>query len=43
MVRIAEFAAEYNTQIIATTHNDECIATAHKVFKDRGLYDFHFA
>lgn len=38
---IAEFAAEYNTQIIATTHNDECIATAHKVFKDRGLYDFH--
>ncbi len=38
---IAEFAIEYNTQIIATTHNDECIATAHKVFKDRTPYDFH--
>lgn len=38
---IAEFAAEYNTQIIATTHNDECIATAHKVFKSRSSYDFH--
>jgi len=37
---IGQAARQYNTQIIATTHNRECIQAAHEAFSEMEAYDF---
>ncbi|MCI0439582.1 MAG: ATP-binding protein, partial [Chloroflexi bacterium] len=37
---IAQFAREFNVQIFATTHSEECVRAAHEAFTSDGLYDF---
>ncbi len=36
---IAQFAREYDVQVFATTHSDECIRSAHLAFQEFGPYD----
>ena len=38
--KIGELAAEFNTQIFATTHSLECIRAAHEAFSQTDTYDF---
>ncbi len=37
---IADLAREYNVQIFATTHSEECIRAAHQAFSASERYDF---
>ncbi|MBL7064443.1 MAG: AAA family ATPase [Anaerolineae bacterium] len=37
---IAELAREYTVQIVATTHSEECIRSAHQAFATSEQYDF---
>ncbi len=37
---IAGLAREYNVQVFATTHSQECIRAAHRAFEEDGQYDF---
>ena len=37
---IADLAREYNVQIFATTHSEECIRAAHQAFNASERYDF---
>lgn len=37
---VARFAREFNVQLIATTHSEECIRAAHAAFSPRRPYDF---
>lgn len=37
---IAKSAKDFNVQIFATTHSDECIQAAHKAFEECDSYDF---
>jgi hypothetical protein len=37
---VGETARRFNTQVFATTHSFECIESAHKAFRDSGIYDF---
>jgi predicted ATPase len=37
---IADLAREYNVQIFATTHSEECIRAAHRAFNASERYDF---
>ncbi len=37
---IAGLAREYNVQIFATTHSQECVRAAHRAFEEDGQYDF---
>jgi predicted ATPase len=39
---IADVARRYNTQVIATTHNWECIKAAHEAFITSDIYDFSY-
>lgn len=38
---IAAFARQYNTQVFATTHSEECIRAAHQAFEETSQFDFH--
>ncbi len=37
---IAEAATQFNTQVIATTHSQECVVAAHDAFSNRKEYSF---
>jgi AAA15 family ATPase/GTPase len=37
---VGEVSRQFNTQVFATTHSNECIAAAHKAFRESGAYDF---
>jgi len=37
---VARLAREYNVQILATTHSEECIRAAHQAFVADDVYDF---
>ena len=37
---IAAFARQYDVQVFATTHSEECVRAAHKAFGEDELYDF---
>lgn len=37
---IGEVSRQFNTQVFATTHSNECIAAAHKAFRESDAYDF---
>ena len=37
---IADFAQEFNVQIFATTHSEECVRSAHEAFSAEEKYDF---
>ncbi|MDI6793303.1 MAG: AAA family ATPase [bacterium] len=39
---IAALAREFDTQIFATTHNEECIRAAHQAFEEEGPYELLF-
>ena len=39
---IAEAARRFNTQVVATTHSRECIASAYSAFNRSERYDFLF-
>lgn len=38
---IAVFARQFNVQLFATTHSEECIRSAHQAFTEDNMYDFH--
>ena len=37
---IAHLTREFNVQLFATTHSEECVRSAHEAFKEYKLYDF---
>jgi len=38
---IAAFTRQFNVQLFATTHSEECIRAAHQAFVEDSKYDFH--
>lgn len=38
---IAAFTRQFNVQLFATTHSEECIRSAHQAFTEDSKYDFH--
>ena len=38
---IAAFTRQFNVQLFATTHSEECVRAAHRAFTEDSKYDFH--